>query len=84
MAGDKRTPEGNFKIILKRNNTKWKYELLLNYPDAESYKKFGERKAEGLIPKNAKLAVALPFTPHGPRKNGLWIITKTGLMDAFH
>ena len=42
MAGDKRTPEGNFKVIVKRNSAKWKYELLLNYPNPESYKKFDE------------------------------------------
>ena len=55
MAGDKRTPEGNFKIILKRNNAKWKYELLLNYPNPESYKKFDERKEKALIPQNAQI-----------------------------
>ena len=29
--------------------------MLLDYPNADSYKKFKERKAEGLIPKNAEI-----------------------------
>ena len=72
MAGDKRTPDGNFKIILKRNNTKWKYELLLNYPNAESYKKFDERKAEGLIPKNASIGGGIAI--HATRPQEEWTV----------
>lgn len=72
MAGDKRTPEGNFKIILKRNNTKWKYELLLNYPDPESYKKFDERKTEGLIPKNAQIGGGIAI--HATRPQEEWTV----------
>lgn len=72
MAGDKRTPEGNFKIILKRNNTKWKYELLLNYPDPESYKKFDERKVEGLIPKNAQIGGGIAI--HATRPQEEWTV----------
>jgi murein L,D-transpeptidase YafK len=72
MEGDKRTPEGNFKIILKRNDSKWKYELLLNYPDAESYKKFDERKAEGLIPRNAKIGGGIAI--HATRPQEEWTV----------
>lgn len=72
MAGDKRTPEGNFKIIIKRNNTKWKYELLLNYPDPESYKRFDERKAEGLIPKNAQIGGGIAI--HATRPQEEWTV----------
>lgn len=72
MAGDKRTPEGNFKIVLKRNNTKWKYELLLNYPNEESYKKFDERKAEGLIPGNAQIGGGIAI--HATRPQEEWTV----------
>jgi murein L,D-transpeptidase YafK len=72
MAGDKRTPEGNFKIILKRNNTKWKYELLLNYPTPESYKKFDERKAEGLIPRSAQIGGGIAI--HATRPQEEWTV----------
>lgn len=72
MAGDKRTPEGNFKIIVKRNNTKWKYELLLDYPNQESYKKFDERKAEGVIPKNAQIGGGIAI--HATRPQEEWTV----------
>ena len=38
--GDKRTPNGHFKIIQKRINPKWGPQMLLDYPTAESFKKF--------------------------------------------
>ncbi|MDP4283413.1 MAG: L,D-transpeptidase [Bacteroidota bacterium] len=72
MAGDKRTPEGKFKILLKRNNTKWKYELLLDYPNQESYKKFDERKAEGLIPRNAQIGGGIAI--HATRPQEEWTV----------
>ncbi|HUZ61935.1 MAG TPA: L,D-transpeptidase [Hanamia sp.] len=72
MAGDKRTPLGNFKIILKKDDSKWKYEMLLNYPDADSYKKFDERKAEGLIPKNAKIGGGIAI--HATRPQEEWTV----------
>jgi len=72
MAGDKRTPEGNFKVIVKRNSAKWKYELLLNYPNPESYKKFDERKAEGLIPRNAQIGGGIAI--HATRPQEEWTV----------
>ncbi len=33
MEGDKRTPEGNFKIISKRPHEKWHKMLMLDYPN---------------------------------------------------
>lgn len=72
VAGDKRTPEGNFKIVVKRNNTKWKYELLLDYPNQESYKKFDERKAEGVIPKNAQIGGGIAI--HATRPQEEWTV----------
>lgn len=72
MAGDKRTPEGNFKIVVKRNNSKWKFELLLDYPNPESYKKFQERKAEGVIPKNAAIGGGIAI--HATRPEEEWTV----------
>lgn len=72
MEGDKRTPEGNFKIILKKNDSKWKYEMLLDYPDQDSYKKFNERKAEGLIPKKARIGGGIAI--HATRPQEEWTV----------
>ncbi len=53
MEGDKRTPEGQFKVLLKKIHPKWGPELLLDFPNKETMKKFDERKGEGLVPKTA-------------------------------
>ncbi|MBD0287392.1 MAG: L,D-transpeptidase, partial [Flavisolibacter sp.] len=50
MEGDRKTPEGNFKIASKRVHEKWSRMLLLDYPNAESLAKFNERKRRGEIP----------------------------------
>src|SRR6188472_979798 len=55
MEGDKKTPEGKFKVLLKKIHPKWGPELLLDYPNEESIKKFNERQSRGLIPRNARI-----------------------------
>lgn len=72
MEGDKRTPEGHFKVVMKKNNSRWKFELLLNYPNEESYKKFIERKAEGLIPGKAKIGGGIAI--HATRPQEEWTV----------
>src|SRR6188472_2403144 len=42
MEGDRRTPEGNFKIISKRRHEKWHKMLMLDYPNKDSWAKFNE------------------------------------------
>ncbi len=70
--GDKRTPTGNFKVVLKKVNPKWGAELLLDYPNDESYRKFKERKAKGLIPANARIGDGIAI--HATRKDEEWTI----------
>jgi len=53
--GDRETPEGEFTIISKRPHSKWDRMMLLDYPTAESFAKFNERKQKGLIPSNAQI-----------------------------
>ena len=72
VEGDKRTPEGKFKIILKKNDSKWKFEMLLDYPDPDSYKKFNERKAEGVIPKKARIGGGIAI--HATRPQEEWTV----------
>lgn len=55
MQGDRKTPEGTFHVSNKRKHEKWHVFMLLDYPTAESYQKFRERKAKGLIPVNAQI-----------------------------
>ncbi|MCG7856303.1 L,D-transpeptidase family protein [Flavihumibacter sp.] len=48
--GDRKTPEGDYKIISKRPHEKWGQIMLIDYPTAADKAKFNERKAKGLIP----------------------------------
>lgn len=70
--GDKRTPDGQFKVVLKKIHQKWGPELLLNYPNNMSIQKFNERKAKGLIPKNAKIGDGIAI--HATRPNEEWTV----------
>jgi murein L,D-transpeptidase YafK len=55
MEGDRKTPEGTYHIVIKRPDPKWDKMMLIDYPTKTDYAKFNERKARGLIPKNAKI-----------------------------
>ena len=70
--GDKKTPNGKFKIILKKIHPKWGPELLLDFPNDESMAKFKERKQKGIIPKNAKIGNGIAI--HATRPEEEWTI----------
>jgi murein L,D-transpeptidase YafK len=70
--GDRRTPTGSFKVLMKKTNKKWGIELLLDYPNEESWRRFKERKAKGLIPKNARIGDGIAI--HSTRKEEEWTV----------
>ena len=70
--GDKRTPTGSFKIIIKKIHPKWGPELLLNYPTDESVRRFNDRKAKGLIPANARIGDGIAI--HATRPEEEWTV----------
>lgn len=55
MQGDRKTPEGTYRIISKRPHEKWDKIMDLDYPTASDKAKFNERKAAGLIPRTARI-----------------------------
>ncbi len=55
MEGDRKTPEGVFHIASKRPHEKWNHFLALDYPTQDDYAKFNQRKAQGIIPADAKI-----------------------------
>ncbi len=55
IEGDRKTPEGEYHIVIKKTDPKWDKMMLLDYPTKSDYAKFNERRANGLIPKNAKI-----------------------------
>ena len=70
--GDKRTPDGSFKVILKKIHRQWGPELLLDYPTDVSVQRFNERKAKGLLPKNAKIGNGIAI--HATRPSEEWTV----------
>ncbi|MEO6720648.1 MAG: L,D-transpeptidase [Ferruginibacter sp.] len=70
--GDKKTPDGQFKVIQKKMHPKWGPELLLDYPNDISIKKFNERKQRGLLPKNAKIGSGIAI--HATRPEEEWTV----------
>ncbi|MBY0478986.1 MAG: L,D-transpeptidase [Chitinophagaceae bacterium] len=55
MQGDRKTPEGSFKVVYSKQHQLWKRMLMLNYPTSESAVKFKVRKSNGLIPATATI-----------------------------
>ena len=70
--GDKKTPDGNFKIILKKIHRQWGPELLLDYPNDISVQRFKDRKAKGLLPKTAKIGNGIAI--HATRPSEEWTV----------
>lgn len=55
VEGDRKTPEGTFRIVSKRPHEKWDKMMLIDYPTKADYEKFNARKSRGLIPAGAKI-----------------------------
>lgn len=72
MEGDKRTPEGQFKVLLKKIHPKWGPELLLDFPNQQSMKKFQQRKGDGLVPKTARPGSGIAI--HATRPEEEWTV----------
>lgn len=53
--GDRRTPEGRFSFRSKRLHARWHKFVWVDYPNAESWRRFNERKAQGLIPRGKEI-----------------------------
>ena len=71
-AGDKRTPNGQYTIIVKKIHPKWGPELLLDYPNREDSIKFQQRKSAKLISMNDKIGNGIAI--HGTRPQEEWTI----------
>lgn len=54
-SGDRATPEGRYRITVKKSRgaTKYYLALLIDYPNAEDQRRFRQGKANGSIPKRA-------------------------------
>jgi murein L,D-transpeptidase YafK len=67
--GDRRTPEGTFKITDKRPHQKWNKIMMLDYPTRDSWDKFNRRKQQGLISRNARIGGGIGIHGTWPNDN---------------
>jgi len=67
MEGDRKTPEGEFRILSKKPHSKWHMMLMLDYPNKESWQKFNLRKSKGIIPRSARIGGGIAI--HGTWPN---------------
>lgn len=67
MEGDGCTPEGTFGIRSMYPHKSWKYFIWIDYPNAESWRRFKRRKADGDIPQEATIGgeVGIHGVPDG-------------------
>lgn len=65
--GDRKTPEGTFTFRSKRRHPEWHAFIWVDYPNAESYRRFKERKAQGLIPADKDIGgeIGIHGVPNG-------------------
>jgi murein L,D-transpeptidase YafK len=70
--GDKKTPNGKFKVILKKIHPKWGPELLLDYPTPDQVQLFNQRKQKGVIPKSARIGNGIAI--HATRPGEEWTV----------
>lgn len=69
IEGDRKTPEGTFRILDKRPHQKWHKIMMLDYPTQESWEKFNQRKARGVIAKGAKIGGGIAIHGTWPNDN---------------
>jgi murein L,D-transpeptidase YafK len=70
--GDKRTPEGVFKMEAKYPHDKWEKFIWINYPTADSWMKHNKAKKDGLIPADSKIGGEIGI--HGVPNNMNYLI----------
>jgi murein L,D-transpeptidase YafK len=57
--GDKRTPEGDFKIVLIRPHKEWHTFMLLDYPNETSWKNYKANLESGEVSKSSRIGGAI-------------------------
>lgn len=67
QQGDRRTPEGTYTFRSKRMHDKWHAFVWIDYPNAESWRRFKERKRTGEIAADADIGgeVGIHGVPEG-------------------
>ena len=71
FLGDKATPEGNYKVIDRKQHpqTKFYKALLLDYPNSDDIQRFNHDRKTGAIPGSAKIGGLIEIHGEGGRGN---------------
>ncbi len=71
MSGDRATPEGVYKIVEKKKNSRTKYykALLLDYPNKADKARFNQMRKSGKLAKNATIGGLIEI--HGEGDKGI-------------
>lgn len=72
IQGDRCTPEGTFHIVTKYPHKNWRKFIWIDYPNADSKRKFKKAKSNGEIPKDAKIGGEVGI--HGTPEDGDYLI----------
>jgi murein L,D-transpeptidase YafK len=73
MQGDRKTPEGTFTFRGKRVHDRWHKFIWVDYPNEESWRRFKERQALGVIPAGKDIGGEIGI--HGvPDGMDAWIV----------
>ena len=72
--GDRCTPEGEFHIIAKNPHKDWDKFMLIDYPTAQSWKKFNANKEHGIVAAKARIGGSVGI--HGVPANKPYLIDK--------
>ncbi|PKP41976.1 MAG: hypothetical protein CVT95_12630 [Bacteroidetes bacterium HGW-Bacteroidetes-12] len=89
QSGDKATPEGKYKVTLRKSGKKTIYHksLEINFPNADDKIRFEQEKSKGNIPRNAKIGGSIAI--HGGGGRGIdWtegcVALENGDMDKLY
>jgi hypothetical protein len=71
FQGDKATPEGYYTVLEKKKhpNTKYYKALLLDYPNTDDIRRFGQDKSNGTLPGSADIGGHIEIHGEGGRGN---------------
>jgi murein L,D-transpeptidase YafK len=72
--GDKRTPEGIFRVKELYYHSEWSKFIWLDYPTQDSWRKFAQAKARGEV--TAKDGIGDEIGIHGVEKGNDWLIDR--------
>jgi hypothetical protein len=67
--GDRATPEGRYRVVARKDSSRYHHALLLDYPNAEDRARFAAARRRGEIPGDAEIGGLIEIHGEGGRGN---------------